>query len=602
MPGIFGGMGLESVYYAKLRGEFQRSWSGSEFLERGNSCLGAHTFENSALFDEKNIIFGIDGERNIYKKALTGKGIGRALFSIKENSVDLADGCKGNVAIIDSGHEKLYIAVEVSGCYPLYYTHFKGGLLFSSLLKPLARTISAQIDHAGLLEYLRYGYTLHSRTFFKNIFRMLPGQTLIYDGKTKKFVIEEKSRIWSLGVEYDSKEALCAEFWTQLERAAGRCVEPGENTALMTSAGWDSRLLLAALRKAGVNLSCYVHGDLLSRELKITERMVRSCGLGVYKEPLSDKMYDLNFLRDSFDRSENVNFPHWHLAGRRLKEYGVKSVAAGILGEVCGGHYTRSMLMPDHKKMFFVASGVLRKKQKPMSAGNAADFLRITEFNRPWYVKKDFWESNASIKDSINEDIEASINRLVKRGITDLDRLIEAYITESRASRYISAQLLSCRGNLDIINIFGDRELLSFSSSIPLLMKIQNALSRAVIGKYAKDLLNFPTAAILVNADSPILLQEFSRLVRKTAFNLSWKVHFLTSGKTKPFFVGWDNFELLRNGRILQDLADNISNSYIEGKSLFNFTDKIKKGAWKGHLYNVSDQYMKIFSADLMTR
>jgi hypothetical protein len=140
------------------------------------------------------------------------------------------------------------------------------------------------------------------------------------------------------------------------------------------------------------------------------------------------------------------------------------------------------------------------------------------------------------------------------------------------------------------------------SSSIPLKVKFHNLLNQALLAKHSPELLLFPTAAIISNANAPVFIQEISRGLRKILSNLSWRIYYVTHGLIKPSFVGWDNFEFLRDGKMLKVLLENIRNDFVDKKAIEKFLDKLIKYKKYDFLHNVSNQILKIYTTELMLR
>ena len=615
MPGFFGGIGCNLEIYDSLKVIFESIWGRCKVFTSRNSYIGAHAFfGSSALYETKErLCFAVDGEDAIYRNAFLFSKNGKPkLFTLIDDKVELSEYCKGNVAIIDLNTNILYLAVDWTGSFPLYYAKIYNGIVFSSHQKPLAKIIKAIQDPVGIIEFLKYSYTFSGRTHFKEIQRILPGQVIAYESITNRLKVYETSKVWTK--QLNKNEAKISEItnnsWITIGNAVKRCLESNQNHAIMASAGWDSRLLFAGIRQHidKSNLIAYSHGDLESRELYITSKIYKNSELRHLLIPLDNSLYDLQTLQRGFDRVENVIFPHWLRAGVKLEEIGVKCVSAGIFGEVIGGHYNKSRSLSDLGKALFVASKLLnldriltnRKNNKELN--NIYNFFSLKSLDRPWYIKADFWESIQSVKDDINADIKKFIRRIESRGVKNTEQLVEAYITESRGSHCIAPQLLTCRSNLNISYVFGDKELLDLASQIPLSLKINNSLSQAILYRYANDLLNYPMGAILVSARKPIIVQEATRILRKSLGQVSQQRFFFLHNYFKPKIFGWDNFDFLRDGKVVQELLNDIRNDIFDKNSINNFIQKRVKFEQKAHMFNISNQLMAIYTTDLMLR
>jgi asparagine synthase (glutamine-hydrolysing) len=82
--------------------------------------------------------------------------------------------------IWDSRARSLFAARDHFGIKPFYYSSNKGCFLFASEIKALLQTklIHAQINRAGLADYLTFQFCLDEKTLFKDIYKLPPGHTL----------------------------------------------------------------------------------------------------------------------------------------------------------------------------------------------------------------------------------------------------------------------------------------------------------------------------------------------------------------------------------------------------------------------------------------
>ena len=142
MPGIFGGIGCDTDCLTSLQREHESIGGRIEWEPVGGGIIGgrAHPPGRSTHLAPDGTRFAVDGD-----KALHGSACGLAsrareeLFAVSAGSARLSPACAGNVAGVDPSGDRWLIATEPLGTYPLYYSRLAGGLLFSSLLSPLAR-------------------------------------------------------------------------------------------------------------------------------------------------------------------------------------------------------------------------------------------------------------------------------------------------------------------------------------------------------------------------------------------------------------------------------------------------------------------------------
>ena len=566
MPGIFGGVGGDPSLYEILQSEFAKPWGGCESLALPNGMLGGHAFRPAqALYlTGTGVSFAVDGEASIYRAAPEFAFRRQPpLFHLAARELTLTATCKGNVVVVDPEDCLWYLAVEWTGSFPLYYAHLPSGLLFCNRLKPLARVLGASPDVIAIREFLHENYLLAGRSFFQGISRLLPGQILTYDPIRDHLHLRETSEAW-VGLEDGSladRTHAAKVSWHSLMGAVRHGLDTNEQHALMISGGWDSRTLLAAMKKylGPDKVMGYTHGDFLSRELRITERICRSSSIRFHQEALDNAVLDPESLQRGFARVETVVFPEWHRAGHVLAGLGVRSVSAGVYGEGLGGHYGSTMLVNGARKLPVLAAQLLGWPHRfgLSTHADVGDLLRIRHLVKPWHVKETFWDG-IDLQGAMNADIEGTLMRLKARGVAGNNQLIEAFITEHRGAQYVNSQLLSCRASLDVAIPFGDRNFFTLASRIPLMTKIHNAVNREMLRQEDADLLRSPTAATLGPAAWPIGVQEVSRLIRHLGENTHWRLHFATHGRIQPPHMGWGYWESLRNGAVLTALIDDL--------------------------------------------
>jgi len=105
-------------------------------------------------------------------------------------------------AIWDSVKKKAMLSIDPAGKKPLNYYFDNGILLFSSEIKSLLnyKKIKVELDGVSLNYLLNLQFIPYGRTLFKNIKKLLPGHTLIYENG--KISIK---RHWKLEVTEDKK-------------------------------------------------------------------------------------------------------------------------------------------------------------------------------------------------------------------------------------------------------------------------------------------------------------------------------------------------------------------------------------------------------------
>ena len=606
MPGIFGGTSPSATRLEDLAARFKAVWPGAEVFSGTGWVFGAHAFRGSAINrHHSGRITAWDGDARGRAAAVgaieSGHGMGVVELA--------ADGC--NTASLDPATASWVLRVDWSGAFPLYFTSVADGtVLFGSHLRPIAMVVAAEPDPVACLWFLREGVIHGRRSFFKGISRLDGGDVVRWSQVKPGPVVTNESALWTPPPDETEEGPVSpSDLGRMLSVATRETHRQASQPALMMSGGWDSRTIagVVAADPVGVKLQAYFHGDAESRERKIAEEVALNCNFPFIVGTLDASIFDPGFLRLGFDRTENVVFPHWHMAGRRLHASGVDVVSAGIFGEVLGGHYGSAMVLPGSRKAWAVLGALLGRGGPGGGRASAHRDQVVSLFSpwrltRPWYMAETSWPGANTTLGAMKNDVETGLDAIVQRGVRGTDELIEAYITERRAAQYISAQLLSCRAVLDVGMPFIHRALLLRASRVPLSTKIHNRLNRDILAGTRPDLLAIPLAATLVKAGAPILAREASRWVRKVIEERAWRRHFESAGANPAPRYAWANFEFVRTSRCLLPIAEDLSAGLWDRVEIFRRLTDLEAGGWNRPAHPMVDMLMKIYTVDLMLR
>ena len=605
MPGVYGCFGCSKEEESHLQKEFSKPWGKCEHAFFKGGTIGGHAFaEKSTLHIVKeDIIFAVDGEISIYHEAeKLCQSNGNTLADISSGNLNDVDFLKGNFVVVDKASGSCHIVTEWTGTFPLYYAQINQKFIFCSRQKPIAQVLGLTPDYIGILEYFRNDYMYAGRTFFNGLRRLLPGQTLRFNQLSGDLKVRESSRLWAPREDKNISDNLCEGFRDKLKISLSRCFGSNLNIALMMSGGWDSRLLLGGLLHImnPSKVKAYVYGDIRSREIKLVKKICQSASVTCFVDNYGTEILDTSLLQEGFNRSELIIFPYWYHAGVRLANEGVDCVTAGVYGEVLGGHYGSAMWLSGWRKIVAVSTQMFERSTSSIDIKN---HLQLNGIKKPYYLKPSLWDNIRNPIIAINEDLEVSIQRLTDRGVKSPEILIEAFIAEHRATQYINSQILSCRASLDIALPFCDNELLDLSGKIPLAHKVQNILTRDLLGRIAPDLLHYPTAATLVPAYFPIFVQEASRALRVLLEDSQYYLNRATAGRIKAPTWSWLNNEFLRSSPALKNILEDLRCDFWDREALARALKNPEK--FEGGLYtmnNLLSRFLKIYSVDLMLR
>ncbi len=146
-----------------------------------------------------------------------------------------------SISIWDSTKEILYLIRDIVGVKPLYYSIKEGNIFFSTLIKPLTTTIQSKINMEAFNYYNNFGYNDLRETFYLNIFKVLPGELIIYQNQKIK---REKYLSFNF-----RKKIHYQDIKDKIIKIINKQTIADVPVALSLSGGIDSNLLLSNIHK-----------------------------------------------------------------------------------------------------------------------------------------------------------------------------------------------------------------------------------------------------------------------------------------------------------------------------------------------------------------
>lgn len=154
----------------------------------------------------------------------------------------------------EEARQILVIATDCLGMQPLYMRQVNGELTLVSETKAL----SGAPDLAAWGAFISIGHPIGDRSLMSGVHRVPPASVLTYDCKTRRL---EVRRYWEWPEPSDNWRDF--DFLGALERDIRAYAALGDPGTLLLSGGFDSRLLLFLLKRAGIPVDALVvaHGD-----------------------------------------------------------------------------------------------------------------------------------------------------------------------------------------------------------------------------------------------------------------------------------------------------------------------------------------------------
>ena len=152
---------------------------------------------NQPLYNEdRSLVLVFNGEiynHQVLRAELEGKGHnfvtqsdGECILHLyEEYGDDMAQYLRGMFAFVlyDIRHERIFCVRDFFGIKPFYYGQLESTFLFGSEIKSFLEhpEFEMTLNEEALANYLTFQYSVLPETFFKGIYKLLPGHYLVYE-------------------------------------------------------------------------------------------------------------------------------------------------------------------------------------------------------------------------------------------------------------------------------------------------------------------------------------------------------------------------------------------------------------------------------------
>ncbi|MFA5336707.1 MAG: hypothetical protein WC330_00050 [Candidatus Omnitrophota bacterium] len=213
-------------------------------------------------------------------------------------NTEMANYLKGNFSIViyDDAKNELVLMSSKLNTLSLFYCYRDNIFVFSSSIKAMLKvsSIPKTLDEKALVEHLLFYHPLADKTYFKNIFQLLPAHIV----KVNQNGLQPK-KYWRIEDLFRGNKLIPE------DEALYKCVDlMKENLKVYTSdtkkfllsltAGFDSRTNLALTERDPENFLCYSYGMPGSKQIEIPLLISGKLGLN-YKTVYLDEAYERNY-------------------------------------------------------------------------------------------------------------------------------------------------------------------------------------------------------------------------------------------------------------------------------------------------------------------
>jgi asparagine synthetase B (glutamine-hydrolysing) len=356
---------LKSYLYDKVSGvEYFKEYKNSKvcYMEREK------TDRNFFCKNGKNIfLFGTVFTNNLYSET-SGQNpqIVYAEFLnelSEEYGNKMVKYIKGSFVIViyDELRDNAKVISDRLNVLPLYYSFKDNLLIISSSVRMMLESgfVSNEYNELALIQQLIFDYTLGTKTFFKNIFRIDNGTIYLFGGKGK-----EEKKYWCVEELYNEKLLSKADslemLSIQLHQNTNLYCSDSKKLLVALTGGFDGRANLALLDKNPDDFLCYSYGMPGSRQVEVPKLIAEKLKIN-YTPVLLDEKYENEHDLCTTEAIEYSNGcapilrSNYPFAYKNLNSYS-KIILTGLFGsEVMRPLHNIGIMMNDYSEKLFMS-------------------------------------------------------------------------------------------------------------------------------------------------------------------------------------------------------------------------------------------------------
>ena len=259
------------------------------------------------------------------------------------------------ITFFDFNSGKLFLIRDRVGQKPLYYHSHKKSIFFSSNLKSLANIIDdTAVNFDAVEEYLSIGVVTSPMTIFKNIYKVKPGEIVVFD-INRNFEIISSEIYWEISKFVDNNQFDKEVFFQKFNNAINLRKEADVDVAALLSGGIDSTSIVKSLSESSEKVNTFSIGyeDKKYDEQKWFDQVVNKFSTNHTTETITDNEIEdyifnsIDFLDEPYSDPSTV--PSFAIS-RKISEY-YKVAITGDGGDELLAGYVRTQKILNNIKL-----------------------------------------------------------------------------------------------------------------------------------------------------------------------------------------------------------------------------------------------------------
>lgn len=433
-----------------------------------------------------------------------------------------------NLVVIDRKTKDIFLASDPSALLPFYYLQENDSFYFFSHMYIFAETFNLKPDLIGILEKLKFTYTIGSRTIYESLHRLNPGEIICFDQGLQRIKIKQSEVYYTKYEEY-GKDLIDA-TWAVLNKPFQAYHSSVNGIGVMLSEGFDSRLMAGVANLNGYRISAFTHGTPGTIGNRITFDVAMAVNAEYHLDPLANGLPtgDKQLRRQLFI-SDNLSLPYWEDGSQYFFLQNIPHITTGYaLDSTLGGH---CFFRANSKKTLAIIqrySEIIKQDCKLINSNYVEklsseiienlrtsctpdDMYRVLGF----YFSSAFQETLLQVIDSIATDFGQEIIRMKNTGSDLPSEQLQRFFLEQRGRKFSFGQELMIRQRNKVIIPSYEPATMRVLSSIHPKYRLQHQLYLQLLNQKLPNLIAIPNGGYGMAADRPRLLLETSRFMHK---------------------------------------------------------------------------------------
>ena len=490
--------------------------------------------------------------------------------------------CQGMfaLAVFDTLENKWILARDPMGIKPLYFCLDAESFIFSSEIKPLLSLKSASINKAVLPYYLERRFVIGKETFFKNIYRLLPGECVLIHKADKK---AKHIKYWTVEAKYKilgtNPEERLKVFSKELERSVDITSQSEESVGVLLSGGLDSSVIHSLFSSYQKDFdfkpaNWFFDNTYDSEERKFAEKQAEKWNQKLYKVYPDEKDFLLlpKIIRALEEPlADSIVVPTYKLMKNISQKQRVLISGEGA-DELLAG-YAHHWLFYFLKRFYFLNVFFMSNALKVVPESLLNFFLPY-----PGSLKKERWLESLSIlkKSGLKKYIEAS--HLFTSN--EMQALFNENPISKRQVNYPEIHSLKDLQYFDIQNWLANYNLLRMD-------KLSMAFSIEVRLPYLN--LDFVESCLSLQEKDIVSLFRRKKILRKSAYKNAWLDFNFSNRKKHPFT--WKEKSVYNHSLYKEFVYDHLDESFRKTWNINSHAlNQVLEDSWTLHNNLLADK------------